>query len=395
MARHETKLTSRPEIAKIKNPPSGTDFYSHDGDALKGIRLAVGARTKSWILSKRINGKVRSIKLGDWPDLPTGLQANEVAQDKINEIVTKQDADSTGIRTMRDAMIKKCAQARAENELKPETEETYWIQVNTHMADIFDMALEDVTFDILNDRITKIRLSGKQSTADHCITLMKMAFKRACQSRPLRNVADMLKKPKKVVKADEDKLHFDANETWPALDLILAKRQTSLLIGTAWLVMLFTGFRSINVRSLEWSQINLDKKTIKLTAMKNGLDRTFPVSDIVIEALKTLPHRTGQVFATNTPKSGTGHIGNPDPLPRNGPILFPHDTRRLFTTAGRRLRIPGYMVEQMRGDAPKSVVDGYDVGSMSHDDANRIAQRICEDCGTTPAFVLDRIKVSA
>lgn len=48
---------------------------------------------------------------------------------------------------MRDAMIKKCAQARAENELKPETEETYWIQINTHMADIFDMPLEKVTCD--------------------------------------------------------------------------------------------------------------------------------------------------------------------------------------------------------------------------------------------------------
>ena len=34
-------------------------------------------------------------------------------------------------------------------------------------------------------------------------------------------------------------------------------------------------------------------KTITLSEMKNGLTRTFPVADVLIEALKALPHREG------------------------------------------------------------------------------------------------------
>ena len=60
-------LTTRPAIAKIKHAP-GTIMYSDpsvkpDPDA-RGIRLAVGATKKTWVLSKRIDGKVRSVTLG-------------------------------------------------------------------------------------------------------------------------------------------------------------------------------------------------------------------------------------------------------------------------------------------------------------------------------------------
>ena len=83
MAKLETNLTSRPAIARIKHPATETDFYSHQGDALKGLRLAVGTRSKSWIVTKRVGGKVRSIKLGNWPDVPNGDGAMDIARDKI------------------------------------------------------------------------------------------------------------------------------------------------------------------------------------------------------------------------------------------------------------------------------------------------------------------------
>lgn len=52
-------LTTRPAVAKIKHA-QGTTMYSDptiksDPDA-RGVRLAVGATTKTWVLSKRIHG---------------------------------------------------------------------------------------------------------------------------------------------------------------------------------------------------------------------------------------------------------------------------------------------------------------------------------------------------
>jgi Arm DNA-binding domain len=83
-------LTKRPSVAKIKPSHGNTTFYSDpsiksDPDA-RGIRLAVGAVTKTWVLSKRIDGKLRSIKLGSWPELPTLFAARDVAKEKMGEI---------------------------------------------------------------------------------------------------------------------------------------------------------------------------------------------------------------------------------------------------------------------------------------------------------------------
>ena len=114
-------LTTRPAVAKIKHA-QGTTMYSDptiksDPDA-RGVRLAVGATTKSWVLSKRIDGKVRTIMLGAWPDLPTVFAARDVAKEKMGAITTKTDDRSTGIKTLRDAMESHIAQSDASKETR-------------------------------------------------------------------------------------------------------------------------------------------------------------------------------------------------------------------------------------------------------------------------------------
>ena len=266
------------------------------------------------------------------------------------------------------------------------------MQIENHLADIFALPIEKVTRDMLLERLKKVsrqkNKSGQPmtSTAQHLATIIKMATARAAMIRDTRDIAHKLKAP--VVADDtpsEEKVKFDPRETWPALDRINDCK--SLVHRTAWLTMLFTGFRSINVVSLDWSQIDLARKEIRLTKMKNGQSRTFPVADVVIEALKALPHREGYVFPAD---SRTGHIyslaartitvGEGDDK-AEVVVLRQHDCRRLFTTAARKERLPEYIINQIRGDADKKVQDGYDVGSMSHADANKVAARIMLECG--------------
>ncbi|WP_158243137.1 tyrosine-type recombinase/integrase [Acidimangrovimonas sediminis] len=380
------KLTSRPEIAKIKHPETGTEFYSHDGDALRGIRLAVGARTKSWILTKRINGKVRSVKLGEWPEVANGGAAEEIAKKKIAELVTGTDAASTKVVTLMDAFDSHVARSHA----KEATIDTYRLQIKNHLSDLFAQPIEQITLPMLENAI-----KGKTpSTAKHLVQIIKMAFRRASIIRRCFDVSADLKPPQKHRVSSS--VLFDAADAWPALDLILASR--SMITRTAWLTMLFTGFRSLNVRALDWEQVDLQRKTITLDEMKNGLSRTFPVADVLIEALKALPHRQGYVFPAD---SKTGHIdqlmartvtvGERDDA-HKVKVLRQHDCRRLFTTAARRARLPEYIIDELRGDTPKKVQDIYDQGSANHADVNKIAARILKECGASPASVLERIK---
>lgn len=385
------KLTSRPEVAKIAHPASGTVFFSHEGDALPGIRLAVGARTKTWVLSKRIRGKVRSIKLGDWPTLANGDAAMAVARAKIKELEQGSDARTTNIRTLGDAFAQHIALSHA----KPTTIETYRIQIRTHLEDIFSLPIEKVSPEMLSARLKKLVAEGKVSTAHHVLAIIKTATRRAALRRQMYDLSTDLKVSVAAPKGKD--VPFDTRKTWPALDLILEINSTYR--RTAWLVMLFTGLRAINVRELRWEMVDLDEGTIRVEGLKNGKNQTFPLADVVVEALKVLPLREGWVFPA---KSKTGHTVDLGELYRgtemhNGKerpkkALGQHDCRRLHTTAARLEKLPDYIIDELRGDSIKTVQARYSQGAATHDDANRIAARIITECGLVPETVVERIK---
>jgi integrase len=380
-------LRSRPKIQALKPSKRDTEFYSHEGDALQGLRLAVGAQAKTWIMSKRINGKVRSITLGRWPVIANGDAAMAVARDKIVALETGTDAATTQVMTLMDAFESHLARSSA----KPSTKDNYRLQINNHLADLFERPIEKITLPNFEDAI-----KGKTpSTALHLVQIIRMAFRRASTLRRCFDVSADLKVMERHKPAS--RVLFDPKEKWPALDLIFEKR--SLIHRTAWLVMLFTGFRSLNARTLTWDQVDLANKTITLNEMKNGLSRTFPIADVLIEALTRLPHREGYVFPAD---ARTGHIHQLIAFKvtdgeGEGEVnaLRQHDCRRLFTTAARRARLPAYVIDELRGNTPKSLQDIYDQGSANHADANKIAISIIMECGLTPAFVLDRIKCGA
>lgn len=100
-------------------------------------------------MSKRINGKPRSVTLGQFPVIPTALHTRDEMKEPANEITAHRDAASTGIHTLRDAMSMRMSARMAEGRLAAPTVETYRTQFNTHTADIFDMPIERVTFDLL------------------------------------------------------------------------------------------------------------------------------------------------------------------------------------------------------------------------------------------------------
>jgi hypothetical protein len=51
-----------------------------------------------------------------------------------------------------------------------------------------------------------------------------------------------------------------------------------------------TGIHSDTVRSLTWDQVDLQNKSIHLAKMKNGLARTRPVANAVIDSVARLRH---------------------------------------------------------------------------------------------------------
>ena len=370
-------LTTRPAVAKIKPTPGQTTFYSDpsikkDPDA-RGIRLSVGTTTKTWMLSKRIDGKVRSITLGRWPDVPTVFAARDVAKEKMGAITARTDDRATGIRTLHDAMESHIEKSRA----KESTTTYYREQIDRHLSKLFARQIDELTLPDLERALRPF--DNQPGTQMHLRTIIGIAFRRASVVRRIPNVAEALDKIE--YRPKNNKVKFDTKERWPAADMIEAKKQQNLIIGTAWEVMLFTGLRSKNVIELRWTDIDLERAYLHVAELKNGTEKAFPLADRVVAALRALPRHSEWVFPQH---DATKHIGRPDGLREEQVCLNTHDCRRLFTTAARRLRLPSYIIDQLRGDTIKSVQDLYDQGSMSHHDANAIAQQIEVECGALP-----------
>ncbi len=266
-------LTTRPAVAKIKHAPGNTIMYSDpsvkpDPDA-RGIRLAVGATTKTWVLSKRIDGKVRSVTLGSWPDLPTVYAARDVAVEKMAAVTTRTDAASTGIHTLNDALESHIKRSKASERTKGE----YRSQVSNNMAELFKMKIEDITLDHLEEAV--MRHKGI-ATQKHLAQIIRTSFKRAAAVRRCFNVADDLKVDTKSYQPDNS-VKFDADEQWPALDLIEEKRASNQIFAAAYELMLFTGLRAGNVITLRWEDIDLTARKLRVARLKNGRVGVFPL----------------------------------------------------------------------------------------------------------------------
>ena len=258
-------LTKRPAIAKIKHAQGNTVMYSDpsmkpDPDA-RGIRLAVGATKKTWILSKRLDGKVRSITLGAWPDLPTVYAARDVAKEKMNEATTRTDARSTGIKTPRDALLFHIERSKASER----TLSGYITQVDHNMRDLFDRSIEKLTLPDLERAL----VGHNVGTQKHLAQIIRTSFKRAAAVRRIYNVADDLKVDTKGHQPDNS-VRFNTQDRWPALDLIEARKEKNLIIATAFEIMLFTGLRAGNAINLRWSDIDLENARLAVDRMKNG-----------------------------------------------------------------------------------------------------------------------------
>lgn len=381
------ELINRPSIAKLKPTMGKTTSYSdpslkNDPDA-RGIRLMVGATTKTWVMTRRIDDKVRTVTLGPWPELPTVFAARDIAKEKLSAITTGTDAQSTGIKTLRDAMENHIANSTASSD----THDYYRTQIDRHLPNLFSKDVESVTLADIEIALRphlRIGDDGKRratATYGHLRQIISTAFKQASAHRRIPNVADGLGRVKPV--PPKNRVQFDVDEAWPILDMIAAKKESNLLVAAGWELMLFTALRSKNAKELRWADVDLERKRLRVVGLKNDEDVSFPLCDRLVDLLRALPRTSEWVFPhRNDPTRHVASFGRE--LVADGVRVAPHDMRRLFTTAARRLRLSPYVIDQFRGDTEKGVQGVYDQGSMDHLTANQIAQQIEVECGLLP-----------
>ncbi|MEZ5796679.1 MAG: tyrosine-type recombinase/integrase [Paracoccaceae bacterium] len=382
-----SKLQRRVDVDAIPLSKGKTTTYSDpnaDTDP-KGIRLAVSSNAKAWIITKRIDGKVKTLRIGAFPEIATVHQAAALAVDMIKPVAIKASAKGSGLRTLNDAL----EQVLENSSASEITLKAYRDNVRRHLTDLFAKPVDEITLTDIERTLEKhVRRDGGARRATRTYGSLRqiivMCFDRAEAVRLIPNPTRGLKSPKPMPK--RDRVQIDLKK-WPVLDMIDKKKQSSrtYLYAFGWELMLFTGLRSINAKTLRWSDIDFDEATMRIEKLKNGRDVTFPLAAHTVEVLRALHKRTGHqqwVFPHRNRAKAGQHIATfGHHLKEGDQRVTPHDMRRLLTTAAEGSGIGPTAVDEMRGDKGRRMASTYNQGILTHAHVEAVARQIILLCG--------------
>lgn len=354
---------SVPQVRKAAaaKPHVGTAWYTHDGDKYPCLHLGVGKRAATWYFKGRLNGRSQQKSLKATFPQTTAVDAFK----KVDALsAMHKDGASADIRTVRDAWEHHCSSSQMSHKHRADMT----AKLERWAADILDKSPTDVSTIMIQKAINAIdtgRGDNSAATKRHVRVALSSAFNRLDIRNPAEGVTVPKANERPPIWYDLCDVHrdldpADLSTVWTA---IWEKREQNIVLGTAWLLMLFTGIRVEDVCSLRWLAdgkhgfVDLQRKELVFPKLKSGVrNRALPIGDVVTDALLAIRLSGSEwVFPA---RSFTGYVGGGHGLDtlkaliqgKRVPIIRPHDTRKFFQEACNEALLPDHVMHYLRGD---------------------------------------------
>ena len=352
-------------VDKLSTPESGQTFVRDT--ELKGFAVRItSSGAKSFILEKRINGKVKRLTIGRYPEL-TVEQARKEAHKLLGHIAIgrnpiaekKQEIlQSTTLKQVFDDFIK------ARKNLKERTLYDYRRVMAIIFADWQNKAIVDINKDMISKCHSKIGAERGEAYANLSMRFLRALFnfaiaqyedgsgKSILQENPVIRLTQTrawyrIERRQTLIKPHELKPWFESIMNLKN-DPISQNRET---IRDYLLLVLLTGLRREEAASMTWSNVDLQAKTLKVTDTKNHSDHNLPLSDFLLDLLqKRKDHAINEYVFHRA--SGIGYVAEQRKqiakVIKASDISFTiHDLRRTFLTIAESLDIPAYAVKRL------------------------------------------------
>ncbi len=354
---------------------SKTTWYTDSNRrAVRGLRLMAGAMKKTWYVTKRRpGGKVEQIKLGHFPELSV-MQAQRKAGTAIGQIedgrpARLNDAPRLNGKTLSEGLEEYIRYRTSQGKLSDRTAQEYRDVLRLHAFDWIERPLSALQVDDVTD--VWLDLEERPAVGNHLIRVLRQVY-RFHGKRDLS-----LLDPTRAVDLRQIKpRQMKCNDLGLVMADVLAVENP--VRRTAWQLLLHTGIRTSNLRSLTWDDVDLKAKTVFLAKMKNGEARTLPLSNRSAALFRTLRRYDEKWCFPSFRRPGP--IDNLDTLPH----ARQHDMRHWFTTMGARCQIQPYALAWLRGDlvrTPEAEAMGrYIHDAADHSHVNLISKRILGEC---------------
>ena len=356
-------------------PESGQAFYRDD--QLKGFALRVTAGgAKSFVVEKRINGRVKRKTLGRFGEL-TAEQARREAQKFLGQVasgvdpITEKKEAQTKTVTLSEAFE---LYLKVRSGLKETTVRDYGRLMKEIFGDWQNRELRNITKDMVQKRH---RDYGKRSEAraNNAMRLLKAIFNFArgqyedSQGRSLfpENPVDRLSHVKAWYRVERRRTLIKKSELPAWFEGVERLRgegdPTSETIADYLQLLLFTGLRRSEGMNLQWSDVDFVDRTLTINDTKNREPLILPLSDHLHELLSRREgrHESSYVF----PGSTGGKIIEPRKqlfkVIEWSEVSFTlHDLRRTFITVAESLELSQYAIKHLiNHKIPNDVTAGY------------------------------------
>lgn len=354
-------VVDRCSIPSPTPPATKCQVFLRD-DAMRGFALRItSGGVKTFILEKRIKGKVKRITLGRYPDL-TAEQARRQAQKMLGEIATGLDPVAKAKRERDESItlgevFEDYLEAR--RNLKESTIHDYRRHLKGAFADWRDKPLKRINKEMVATRHAQL---GEKSPAraNNAMRVLRALFNFAEGEyetetgeslfpdnpvRRLSNARSWYKVPRRtsVIKAHELRAWYEA--------VLTLTDDGQELVRDYLLLILFTGLRRTEAASLPWSQVDFDERSLTVVDTKNGETHVLPLTDFLFDLLKQRKAAVDSPFVF--PGTGkTGYLNNHNkPMAkvaeRSGVAFTLHDLRRTFITIAEGLDISAYALKRL------------------------------------------------
>ena len=385
-------------IERLTPRPDGREAIVRDG-MIPGFLIRCGRRKKSFEIRIERKGRQKVFKtLGAWPSVKAD-EARAAAHDVLarydrrEPISEPRHGDITVANTWplyRSRLI--------DNGASPKTLEGYKFAFARLSEDIRNVPFRELAANpiLMADEIEAMRkrLSDKprggQAAATQSARLVSALFSFAKKRDP-----SLSGNPVSAVSTVDPKRHdlrlLAASELpgwWQTVQAIPREHHRE-----AHLFALLSGLRRDTLVNLEWSNLDLKRRCIRIANPKGGPTRSFDLilSRAMIRCLWRARRIGRRLFPANAQRwvfaGPLGHIRG-DALTRDGLIAANHDLRRTYASLGRAAGIPkdsiGRLLNHKGGDVTDHYIRNSALGQLHAAEQQEISSAIIGALGRPP-----------
>ena len=368
-------------VDKITPPPVKANgkpdqaFYRDSDISGFGLRITT-AGAISFIVEKRIQGKVKRITLGRYGNL-TVEQARKEAMRFLGEIAIGKDpiADKKNQQIEKTTLLDAFEDyLQTRKDLKASTIHDYRLSINGAFKDWQNKPLIEISKDMVQLRHTTL---GERShaRANNAMRVLRAIFNHAISKYEdtkgntviMFNPVNRLSQTRAWYKVERRRTLIKVHQL---SDWFAATRQLNNETTRDYLhLVLFTGLRRSEASRLQWNDVDFKDRTLTINETKNHQVHVLPLSDFLYDLL-TRRHENKENIFVFPSASERGYLLDPKTAIKrvstlSGVTFTLHDLRRTFITIAESLDIPAYALKRLLNHKDSNdVTAGYIVSNV-------------------------------